>query len=161
MAEIHLRHYASNSENIRIEVIMMRSEHTLWRSVPPCWDIGRMRSSFNRQILASSKIDNLDAQGVFIDHYIVWFEISVQYSELFVQVFHSKQYLPRYYFYFVGLIQSTFASFKSFFDKLSEIHVHRLEENIQFTIIKVDVVRFHHIRTMCTSFSSFYFVKPL
>jgi len=85
----------------------------------------------------------------------------MQYAELFVKVFHSQENLSCYYFDFIGFVQTAFTTFKSLFDKLGEIHVHRLEENVQFAIVEVDVVCFHHVRAMRTGSSSFYLVKPL
>ena len=120
-----------------------------------------MRTSFNRQILASSEIDNFDAQGIFIDHDIVGLQISVQYPEFFVEILHAQEYLPRYYFDFIGFVKSAFPSFKSFFDKLGQVHVHRLEEYVQFSIVEVYVVCFHHVRAMRSCFPSFDFVEPL
>ena len=120
-----------------------------------------MRPSFNRQILASSKINNLNLQWTFVYHDIVGFQISVQYSELFVEVFHSEQDLPRYCFDFAGFVQSSFPTFESSLDKLSEIHVHRLEKDVQFTIVEVNMVRFHHVRAVRTRLTSFNFVKAL
>ena len=85
----------------------------------------------------------------------------MQYAELFVKVFHSQEDLSCYYFDFVGFVQTSFPTFKSLFDELCEIHVHRLEENVQFAIVEVYVVCFHHVRAMRASSPSLYLVKPL
>ena len=69
----------------------MWSKNAFRSPIPASWDIWRMGPIFNSQILASAEIDYFSRQWVFIDHNIVWFEVTMQNAKIFIQVTHADQ----------------------------------------------------------------------
>ena len=84
MLQVKLRHNAASREDIRNEVVMVRSEDALRRSIPSGRYIGSMRPALSSKILACAKIYNFDLKRVLRDHNIVRFEISMHDSEIIV-----------------------------------------------------------------------------
>lgn len=80
--KVQLTHYATGSKYIRHKIIVMRPKYTLRCSIPPGWNIWSMWATLDSKVLACTKVNYLCNQGVLIDHYIIWFEISMHYAKI-------------------------------------------------------------------------------
>ena len=84
MLQVKFRHNAASCEDIRNEVVMVRSEDALGRPIPSCRYVGSMGTTFSSEVLASSEIYYFDLKRVLRNHNVVRFEISMHDPEIVV-----------------------------------------------------------------------------
>lgn len=86
-----------------------------------------MRSALHRQVLAGPKVDDPCNKGILVNHDVIWFQISMQYTELVMKVLQTDQDLFHNHFDLVLFIQldQTFPTL--FLDILGQAHVHSLK----------------------------------
>ena len=56
-----------------------------------------MRSTLNRQVFTCSEIDDFCYERIFINHDVIWLQVSMHYSVVIVQILEARQYLLHYY----------------------------------------------------------------
>lgn len=104
--QVQLGHDTACSEDVRVEVVMVAAEDALGRPVPPGGHVRGVWARLNGQILASSKVNNLGAKRILIDHNVIRLQVPMKYAQVLVEILHAQQDLFHEYANLIVLIES-------------------------------------------------------
>ena len=97
MLQVEFAHDAAGSEDIRDKIVVVRAENALGGAVPPGGDVGSVRASLVRKVLACTEVYYLGDEGVLVDHNIIRFEIPMHDSEVIMKILETRKNLFHYY----------------------------------------------------------------
>ena len=71
LLEVEFTHDAAGCEDVRYEVIVMRSKYALWSPIPTCRNVGCVRPILNSKVFARAEINDFCNEWILVDHDVI------------------------------------------------------------------------------------------